>query len=182
MADLIGQRLGQYQVVSLLGKGGMAAVYRARQISIERDVAIKVISPELAATENFVRRFQREAQTIASLSHPNIIKVFDFGQQGDIVYLVMELMTGSNLSEYIRRGALSVEQTGQLLSQIAAALDYAHSRGIIHRDLKPQNILMDNNGNAFLTDFGIAKLMRETTALTQTGSVLGTPAYMAPEQ
>ncbi len=185
MAGLIGQRFGPYEIISLLGEGGMAAVYRARQTlagSVHREVAIKVIQARLANREEFVVRFQREAQTIMSLSHAHILKVFDFGQQADLIYLVMELLRGGSLAERIEKGALPLAETSRLLDQIASALDFAHSRGIIHRDLKPQNVLLDESGNTFLGDFGIVKLLNESNALTQSGALVGTPAYMAPEQ
>jgi len=184
MADLIGQRLGQYEIISLLGKGGMAKVYRARQVNVRRDVAIKVIESRLVETPEFVRRFEREAQTIANLNHPFILKLFDFGQHDDLLYLVMELQQGGSLNARIReQGPLSGEQTARYLDQISEALDYAHERGIIHRDLKPQNVLLDERGNAILTDFGIARIVdANTTALTGTGIAMGTPGYMAPEQ
>lgn len=183
MAGLEGQRLGQYEILMLLGEGGMAAVYRARQTSVQRDVAVKVIKTNLLQMEEFTKRFAREAQTIASLSHIHILKVFDYGQQDDMVFLVMELLTGGSLADLIGQGPLTLERTSDLLSQMASALDYAHSQSIIHRDMKPQNILLDRDGNAFITDFGIAKIMggQSTTKLTQ-GGTMGTPAYMAPEQ
>ncbi len=183
MANLIGQRLGQYQITALLGRGGMATVYRARQTSIDRDVAVKVIKPDLIESEEFKVRFNREAKVIAALSHPHILKVFDYGQHGDVVYLVMELLSGGSLADLLRGGArLEPAEVARLLDQIASALDYAHRRGIVHRDLKPQNVLLDEERNALLTDFGIAKLLSETTALTQSGIAMGTPAYMSPEQ
>jgi len=182
MENLIGRQLGQYEIIAVLGKGGMATVYRARQTSVDRDVAIKVIRPDLTESADFVERFKREARTIAALSHPHILKVFDYGQQDDVAYLVMELLSGGSLSDYIHNKSLSVEEASRVLSQIAMALDYAHGRGIIHRDLKPQNVLLDDTQNSHLTDFGIAKLLNATTALTQSGMTMGTPAYMSPEQ
>ncbi|MBX3061853.1 MAG: protein kinase [Anaerolineae bacterium] len=182
MTDLSGQRLGQYELISLLGKGGMAAVYLARQSSVKRDVAIKVIKPDLLKMGEFIDRFRREAQTIANLKHPYILKVFDFGDQGDAVYLVMELQTGGSLADLIRRNPLSLEETARLLDQLASALDHAHRQGIVHRDLKPQNVLLDNERNVILSDFGIAKILNEPGGLTASGMVMGTPTYMAPEQ
>src|SRR5579859_2191336 len=185
MPDLIGQRLGQYEIVALLGEGGMATVYRAHQLMagrVARDVAIKVIEARLARTTEFIARFEREAQTLVSLSHPHILKVFEYGQQNDMLYLVMELLSGGSLAERIRQGALPVETVLRIADQIGQALDYAHGKGIVHRDLKPQNVLLDEVGNAFLTDFGIVKLLNDTSALTSSNVSIGTPAYMSPEQ
>jgi Tol biopolymer transport system component/serine/threonine protein kinase len=182
MTDLIGQHLGQYEIVGLLGRGGMAAVYRAHQPSMGRDVAIKVIKPELSEAPDFIERFAREARTVASLSHPHILKVFDYGQHGNLVYLVMELLAGGSLAQLITQGPIPPQTIRRMLDQMASALDYAHERAIVHRDLKPQNVLLDERGNVFLTDFGIAKLLNEVSSLTQTGAAMGTPPYMAPEQ
>lgn len=183
MTDLIGQTVGQYHINSVLGEGGMAIVYRATQVNVGRDVAIKVIETKLARNPEFVKRFEREARTIANLDHPHILKMFDFGQQEDLIYLVMELKTGGSLAQLIKRGPLSLDQVEKLGSQLAEALDYAHKKGIVHRDLKPQNVLLDESGNAVLTDFGIAKVLEGgQTALTQSGMSMGTPIYMAPEQ
>ncbi len=183
MADLIGRHLGQYEIIGLLGTGGMATVYRARQERMQREIAIKVITPDPFNAELFKRRFAREAQTIASLSHPHILKVFDYGQEGDIVYMVMEMLTGGTLAELIRQGPLSKMRAVQLFDQIASALTYAHEQQIVHRDLKPKNVLLDENGNSFLADFGIARLLlTDTATITEAGAALGTPAYMPPEQ
>ncbi len=183
MADLIGQRLGQYEIKALLGEGGMASVYQAFHPMLRRDVAIKVIESRLARKAAFVTRFEREAQIVASLNHPNILKIFDYGRHDDLIYLVMELEVGGSLTDLIRAGDLTLELASRLFEQVASALDYAHSRGIIHRDLKPQNVLLDGEQNAILSDFGIAKLIGEdVTQLTQSGMAMGTPAYMSPEQ
>src|SRR5215831_2656843 len=182
MSNLIGLRLGQYVITARLGTGGMATVYRARQESMGRDVAIKVIRPDLTEEPDFVARFEREARTVAALSHPHILKVFDFGQHDELVYLVMELLSGGSLADLIREGPLPINSITILLDQIASALDYAHRKGIVHRDLKPQNVLLDEANNAHLTDFGIAKILGETAGLTQSGVAMGTPAYMSPEQ
>ncbi len=185
MSDLIGRKLGQYEITALLGEGGMARVYRAHQSNVKRDVAIKVIESRLAHNPDFIKRFEREAQMIAALNHPHILKLFDFGQQNDLLYLVMELQPGGSLQQLIRaRRGLTPDTAARFLDQIAGALDYAHQHSVIHRDLKPQNVLLDESGNAILTDFGIARLVGEgaVTALTGTGMALGTPAYMPPEQ
>src|SRR5690242_20566297 len=137
MADLVGQSLGQYKLVRLIGEGGMAAVYQAHQESMNREVAIKVIKHGLIDMEQFAERFKLEARMVASLSHAHILKVFDYGQQEDIVYLVMELLTGGSLEQQIRKGPMPLDQTGRILDHVTSALDYAHSKGIIHRDLKP---------------------------------------------
>ncbi|HRE49487.1 MAG TPA: bifunctional serine/threonine-protein kinase/formylglycine-generating enzyme family protein [Aggregatilineales bacterium] len=187
LTDLIGKQIGNYQIVSSLGAGGMAAVFLARQLTIERNVALKVMKPALtdsAQGTDFVQRFIREANTIAQLDHPHIVKLFDFGQHEDMFYLVMQLVRGGTLSKALQESAVPDAQIARWLNQIASALDYAHGRGIIHRDLKPQNVLLDESGNAILTDFGIARLVenKEASQLTQTGAIIGTPAYMSPEQ
>jgi serine/threonine protein kinase len=182
MTDLIGQSVGAYRITALLGRGGMATVFRARQMTMDRDVAIKVIKPELAVSKDFTARFEREAKMVASLSHSHILKVFDYGHHADMGYLVMEYLAGGSLADLIEHGPLPIERTLRFFEQIAQALDYAHRQGIIHRDLKPQNVLLDDDQNAMLTDFGLAKLAGTGTQLTHTGLTVGTPAYMAPEQ
>lgn len=182
MADLIGKQLGNYEILGLLGQGGMAVVYRARDTRLNREVAIKVIHPEMSDAQEFLKRFELEARTVASLSHPHVLKVYDYGSTDDgMVYLVMELLGGGSLAGAMRKEQLSLSRIVEIAEQVAGALDYAHNRMIVHRDLKPQNVLLDETGNAFLTDFGIAKLLDKKSDLTQTGSILGTPGYMAPE-
>jgi WD40 repeat protein len=183
MAGLIGRQLGQYTILATLGSGGMATVYRAQQTSIRRDVAVKVIETKLTDNPEFIRRFEREAQTVAALDHPHILKVFDFGSQDDLLYLVMELKTGGSLAARLKaNGKLNAEEVARYLDQIGAALDHAHGRGVIHRDLKPQNVLLDQSNNAILSDFGIARIAGDMTRMTGSGMAMGTPAYMAPEQ
>ncbi|MCE7948672.1 MAG: serine/threonine protein kinase [Chloroflexi bacterium CFX4] len=183
MLQLTGERIGNYEITGMLGEGGMAVVYRARQINVQRDVAFKVIESRLASSPDFIRRFEREAHTIANLNHPHILKLFDFGQHESLIYLVMELQPGGSLAQWLRNeGALPPEQVVRYVTQVGSALDYAHARGVIHRDLKPQNVLLDEQMNAILTDFGIARIVGDVTALTGSGMAMGTPAYMAPEQ
>ncbi|GAB4544811.1 MAG: hypothetical protein OHK0023_02150 [Anaerolineae bacterium] len=182
MLELIGQTIGQYEILELLGTGGMAVVFRARHIPMDREVALKIIETKLARDPEFVRRFEREARTVVNLSHPHIIKVFDFGREGELFYLAMELHIGGSLARRVQMGAFSTDRAMRLMDQIASALDYAHSEGLVHRDLKPQNVLLDKQGNAILTDFGIARiLVAGQTRFTQTGMAMGTPSYMSPE-
>jgi serine/threonine-protein kinase len=184
MQDLSGTTIGQYELHSLLGKGGMATVYRAYQPSMERPVAIKVLSPDLASDVEFIARFEREARIIAGLQHPHILPVFDFGRAGPYIYLVMRLIEGGTLGDELRGRPLPLPRVSQITAQIADALDYAHRHGIVHRDLKPTNVLLDGRDRVFLTDFGIAKLVSGATftGLTAPNAVMGTPTYMAPEQ
>lgn len=182
--NLSGQRLGQYELREMLGVGGMGAVYRGYQASLKRFVAVKVLAANLVEQPGAVERFNREAETSAALEHPNIVHVYDYGTQDSISYLVMQLLTGGSLAARIARGVQlpSLDEIAALLKQLASALDYAHSRGVIHRDIKPSNVMFDNHGNACFVDFGIAKLAETTHSLTGEGAVIGTPAYMAPEQ
>src|SRR5690606_18262361 len=159
----------------------MPAVYLGYQESVDRQVAVKILPPHPGLDENFVERFQLEAKTIARLQHPHILPLYDYGTQEDIVYLVMAYADGGTLDDYVVDGPMPLPLVEKFLREIAGALDYAHRRGVIHRDIKPGNILMDGEGHALLADFGIVKLAEGGTNLTGTG-VVGTPAYMAPEQ
>ncbi len=173
--------IGRYEIRTTLGKGGMATVYRAFDPQFQREVAIKVLPRELLHRDEFRTRFQREALTIASLEHPAIVPVYDFGEADGQPFLVMRLMAGGSLADRMRNGPLSLTEIARLFNRLAPALDYAHQRGIIHRDLKPGNILFDQLGEPYLADFGIARLRDATTSLTGDG-IIGTPAYMSPEQ
>lgn len=186
--DLTGHTLGQYQLLQLLGVGGMGAVYRGYQASLKREVAVKVMTPQLVQDPDYIARFTREAETAARLEHSHIVPVYDYGTQGPVSYIVMRLLTGGTLDARLRqqiaqKGPLpSPSEVTEWLTQIAQALDYAHQQGVIHRDIKPSNVMFDGQGNAYLVDFGIAKLLYATSVLTTTGAAIGTPAYMAPEQ
>jgi serine/threonine-protein kinase len=186
--NLSGQTLGQYELREMLGQGGMGAVYRGFQTSLTREVAVKVLTPDLTVDPSYLERFTREARTAAALEHAHIVPVYDYGTQGAVSYIVMRLLTGGSLSERIlavQDGRLklpTLREASNVLYQIAQALDYAHQRGVIHRDIKANNVMFDHQGSPFLVDFGIAKLTGATNALTGTGVAMGTPSYMAPEQ
>lgn len=179
---MIGHELGgRYQIIERIGGGGMALVYKAQDLLLNRYVAIKVLRQQFVNDEEFIRRFRREAQSAASLSHPNIVSVYDVGQEDEIHYIVMEYVEGQNLNEIIKeRAPLQVEEAVRIASQIADALDHAHHNQIIHRDIKPHNILIGRNGRVKVTDFGIARAVTSAT-ITQTGSVVGSVHYFSPE-
>lgn len=171
-----------YTLKRKLGQGGMAAVYLAEQESFGREVALKVMVPQLAKEAGFAERFQREARTVAQLAHPHIITVHDVGTLQQFHYIAMEYHTGGDLTHRMREGITAFEAL-RITREIADALDFAHGRGIVHRDIKPDNVLFRaHNGAAILTDFGIAKSLNTDTNLTQVGSTVGTPKYMSPEQ
>jgi serine/threonine protein kinase len=184
MADLIGRSLGRYHILEQLGEGGMAVVYKAFDTRLERNVAIKVILPSKEHSEKFLKRFEREAKALAQLSHPNIVKVIDYGEYEGLPYLVMEYLSGGTLKSKLTGKSLSWQEAGMLLLPIARALAYAHEHKIIHRDIKPSNILVTESGEPMLSDFGIAKMLEaeETLDLTGTGVGIGTPEYISPEQ
>ncbi|HWQ15762.1 MAG TPA: protein kinase [Roseiflexaceae bacterium] len=182
MSDLVGRTLGPYRLLEQLGVGGMATVYRAYQPAMDRYVAVKVLPQHLGRDPNFRARFQREARTIARLEHRYILPVHDAGEEGGIAYLVMRHTDGGTLSDLIAAGTLAIERAVTLVAQVAEALAYAHRQGVIHRDVKPANVLISREGDALLSDFGIAKIFEETLHLTGEGAIVGTPFYMAPEQ
>ncbi len=186
MANLVGDTLGKYKITELLGKGGMAEVYKAHHPKLDRDVTIKVLYSHLVGGEDFLGRFEREAKAVASLRHPHIVQIHDFDVDDERYYMVMEFIDGgtlqARLSDLSKAGRyMPVGEVLSILQQVAEALDYAHKKGMLHRDIKPANIMLDSGGNAFLTDFGIARMMG-TTQFTTTGALIGTPTYMSPEQ
>ncbi|MGG4344830.1 Stk1 family PASTA domain-containing Ser/Thr kinase [Paenibacillus lautus] len=179
---MIGHELaGRYKIIERIGGGGMALVYKAQDILLNRNVAIKVLRQQFVHDEEFIRRFRREAQSAASLSHSNVVSIYDVGQEEEVHYIVMEYIEGQNLNEIIKeRAPLQVEEAVRIATQICDALGHAHHNQIIHRDIKPHNILIGRNGRVKVTDFGIARAVTSTT-ITQTGSVVGSVHYFSPE-
>jgi tRNA A-37 threonylcarbamoyl transferase component Bud32 len=183
----LGERLasaleGRYEIIRLLGRGGMAVVYLAKDLVLEREVAIKVLPPDMSRDPQLIRRFQQEAKTAAKLDHPNIIPIYRVESEAGLVYIVMKYVSGRSLEELASRGPLPIPQVRHILREAALALGHAHRRRVVHRDVKPANIMVDDEGRVVLTDFGISKAARTSTELTGSGSILGTPHYMAPEQ
>ncbi len=182
MEDLTGKRLGPYQIVAPLGEGGMAAVYKAFQPGMDRYVALKILPRQLASDPEFVGRFTQEAKVIANLQHPHILPVFDFGEADGYTYIAMPFVSSGTLAGLLKGQPLPLKDIRTIVTQVGDALDYAHSNGLVHRDVKPSNVLVDARRNCLLTDFGIAKIVEGTAKFTATGGLLGTPAYMSPEQ
>lgn len=180
---LIGKRLsGRYKVLEMIGGGGMANVYLAHDMILDRDVAVKVLRLDFANDEEFIRRFHREAQSATSLAHPNIVSIYDVGEEDSIYYIVMEYVEGQTLKQYIQQQlSLHIVDAINIMKQLTSAISHAHQNHIVHRDIKPHNILIDREGNVKITDFGIAMAM-SATSITQTNSVLGSVHYLSPEQ
>ena len=195
MSLAAGTRLGAYEIISLLGAGGMGEVHRARDTKLGRDVAIKTLPAALAADRERLARFEREAQLLAALNHAHIASIYGLGEHEGMLYLAMELVEGETLAAALGRGALPVEDALRLALQIAEALEAAHGKGVVHRDLKPANIMLTRNAQVKVLDFGLAKAFSGpvgeaspahspalSVAMTQQGLVLGTAGYMSPEQ
>jgi eukaryotic-like serine/threonine-protein kinase len=183
-SSLKGQRVGgRYEIEELVGTGGMSSVYRARDTVLERSVALKVLHEHFSADPEYVERFRREARAIARLNHPNIVTVIDRGEFEDRQFIVFEHVVGETLKDVVtREGPLPVPQALAVTQQVARGLAFAHEHGVVHRDVKPQNVLLDENGSAKVTDFGIARSIEPEDALTETGTLLGSSDYISPEQ
>ncbi|MCA1559720.1 MAG: serine/threonine protein kinase, partial [Acidobacteria bacterium] len=178
---MIGQTVGKYRIVSRLGRGGMGTVYKAIDETLEREVAIKILNPDLADSD-LLKRFRAEAVTLARLNHPNIATLFELGRQGDDLLMVMEFVRGETFDKLSDRvGPMPFERAAFLCTQVLDALSHAHRAGIVHRDLKPSNLMLAESGVVKVMDFGIARMVG-TEHLTTDGYMMGTPAYMAPEQ
>lgn len=177
-----GQLFGPYKIIQQIGSGGMATVYKAYHAAMDRYVALKVLPHKFAHQKEFLGRFEQEVKVIAKLEHPHILPVYDCGESEGVPYLVMRFLAAGTLKDHIRTGNLSLGEIDRFFSQFAEALGYAHEQGIIHRDIKPTNAMVDHRGDIFLTDFGIAKLVEGSAHFTASGALVGTPAYMSPEQ
>lgn len=182
--EFIGKTIGGYEILSQIGKGGMATVYCARQTSMNRVVALKVLPREMMKDDSYLARFKREVAIVAQLEHRNIVPVYDHDDYEGQPYIAMRYMKGGSLDALLNDGPMPIDRVIKIISQIAPALDYAHSKGVLHRDLKPSNILIDDDGGFYITDFGIARILNadHTGATLTTQGVLGTPSYMSPEQ
>src|SRR5690606_30737825 len=180
--DVAVPQLKGYTLLERAGAGGFGAVYRAEQPQVGREVAIKIILPQYANHPDFIRRFEVEARVIARLEHPHIIPLYDYWRDPDGAYLVMRYLRGGSLRSLLSERRMTLPETSRVLDQLAGALAIAHRHEVVHRDIKPDNILFDDDGNAYLTDFGIAKDLRDDSNVTQADMVVGSPAYLSPEQ
>jgi predicted Ser/Thr protein kinase len=181
--DLAGKNLGNYKIIGKLGQGGMATVYKAHELSLNRMVALKVLSPQLSEDKAYIKRFSREAQAAAQLNHPNIVQIYAIGEEQGVHYFAMEYIKGKSLADIRQEeGVLKPEDAVPIIRQVAEALAEAHKAGLVHRDIKPSNIMIDAAGRPKVTDFGIAYVSYANTKLTRDGSIIGTPEYLSPEQ
>ena len=176
------QGFGEYELLEEIARGGMGVVYRARQVSLNRIVALKMIKSGEVATEEDVHRFKTEAEAAAQLDHPNIVPVFEVGEHDGQHFFSMRFVDGPSLQDRLREGPLPPKDAAAVVKLISEAVAYAHKRGIVHRDLKPANVLIDSDGQPRVTDFGLAKTITDASGMTVTGQILGTPSYMPPEQ
>ena len=182
-ASFVGRQLGDFKITRLLGRGGMGEVYLAEQLSLHRNVALKILKSVLAEDESYLRRFHSEAKAVAPINHPNIVAVIAIGEHEGTHYMALEYVQGRNLREYLaKKGTLSLPECASIMRKVAAALERAHDEGIVHRDIKPENVLLTKKGDVKVADFGLARQVSEDVSLTQSGVTMGTPLYMSPEQ
>lgn len=177
-----GEKIGQYEIIAPLGQGGMATVYKAYHERLDRHVAVKVMHQAMLQDDNFLSRFQREARIVAKLEHANIVPVYDYSEHNGIPYLVMKYIEGPTLKRFALKAGLTLEQTSSIMTELAGAMDYAHTRDVLHRDMKPSNILIDIEGKPYITDFGLARIAQAGSSTISTDMMLGTPYYISPEQ
>lgn len=177
-----GDMIGAYRIEEVIGQGGMATVYRAHHERLARDVAIKIMHSAFLSDETFLARFSREARIVARLDHPNIVPIFDYDEYNGLPYLVMRYISGPTLKRKSFKAGLTLQETADLLGQVATGLDYAHSQGVLHRDMKPSNILIENDGRVYITDFGLARIAQAGESTISHDMMLGTPFYISPEQ
>ncbi|MCU0479653.1 MAG: protein kinase [Anaerolineae bacterium] len=182
MAFESGAQVGAYQITEKIGSGGMATVFKARQPRLDRDVAIKVMHQNISQDTNFLARFEREARIVASLDHPNIVPIYDYDEHNGQPYLVMKYVQGLTLKDLLRSEAIEASDALRILTAVGSALDFAHGRGVLHRDIKPSNIIIDDRGDAFLMDFGLARIAQSGESTMSADVMLGTPHYISPEQ
>lgn len=180
--ELIGKTINGYEVQNVIGQGGMATVYAARQQSMNRTIALKVLPRQFITDDTYLQRFEREVRIVSQLEHRNIVPVYDYGEWEGLPYIAMRYLPEGSIDRLLRQGPLPIERILSIVLQIAPALDYAHSKEVLHRDLKPSNVLLDEADGAFLTDFGIARLASDVASSITTQGVVGTPSYMSPEQ
>lgn len=182
-SDLSGETLNNYKIIGKLGQGGMATVYKAHELSLNRVVALKVLSAQLSGDQDYIKRFEREAQAAAKLNHPNIVQIYSIGSEENLFYFAMEYIKGKSLADIKQEDQIvNPNKAIPIIKQVADALGEAHKAGLVHRDIKPSNIMIDSSGRAKVTDFGIAYVSDAKTKLTRDGSVIGTPEYLSPEQ
>jgi serine/threonine protein kinase len=180
-----GQMYHGYEVVEIIGRGGMGLVYKARQPALDRTIALKILPRERAYDPEFRERFQREAKAMAALSHPNIVGVYDYGYDGGLFFVAMEFVDGPDLRKKLTAGKIAADEVEKIAAQVCDALDYAHAEGVVHRDIKPENLLLDSKGRVKIADFGLARLLRaegDASRYTMSGTVMGSAHYIAPEQ
>ncbi len=177
-----GETIGPYRIMEKLGQGGMATVYKAYHAALDRYVALKVLHPAFHEDKSFAARFQREARVVAKLEHPSIVPVYDFAEHESRPYLVMKYIEGETLKARISRGPLNAKEINQVVDAVGSALAYAHKQGILHRDIKPSNVLITNDGQMYLADFGLARIAQAGESTLSSDSIMGTPQYISPEQ